>query len=288
MVGCRPEAQNVTRDNRPPSAAKSALPLMTTLQDALSRTCDRVIPVYTLQLGYRKAIRAGIEEMLALFDEKPALARLLVVDSLTGGPQILARRAQAIEALTDAVDRGRELARAPRSVTRTTARGAVGAVLAVLHDHLYFKTRTPLLSLTGELTALVIMPYLGPAAAAREANRPARRRTHGCDDRTNPLAKHPIRLTFRTALVLRVIAEHQGRHAGLSNRQIAEAAGIGDPGQASRLLARLARHDLVVNASPRAGQEGKANSWTLTLNGARMCWAIGRATDGLSEPTADC
>jgi DNA-binding IclR family transcriptional regulator len=55
-----------------------------------------------------------------------------------------------------------------------------------------------------------------------------------------------MRLTYRTARVLEILAEQPG----LSNRKLAEQAGIADQGQVSKLLGRLQRLGLVQEQGP--------------------------------------
>jgi chromosome segregation and condensation protein ScpB len=65
--------------------------------------------------------------------------------------------------------------------------------------------------------------------------------------------------------VLAVIAAQ----SALSNNEIAERAGISDPGQMSKLLARLKRLGLIENTG--AGQTGgAANAWRLTRTGRKL------------------
>jgi DNA-binding MarR family transcriptional regulator len=117
---------------------------------------------------------------------------------------------------------------------------------------------------------MIVLPYLGNRAAAREAERagprPERRRAPrpraGAAD---PLDGVKMRLTYRTVRALMVIAEQPGA----SNREIAERSGISDQGQISKLLGRLARLELVENRGE--GQEkGAANAWHLTARGAAV------------------
>ncbi len=78
-----------------------------------------------------------------------------------------------------------------------------------------------------------------------------------------------MRITYRTARVLRAIAERPGA----SNRQVAEQAGIVDQGQISRLLSRLESLGLVANQGVGAGgsaTRGTANAWVLTARGEQM------------------
>jgi DNA-binding MarR family transcriptional regulator len=76
----------------------------------------------------------------------------------------------------------------------------------------------------------------------------------------------------RRAMALLHIAEHPGA----SNRQIANAIGIADEGQASKLLRRLENLGLATNRS--AGHEaGEPNSWHLTNAGAQLAKAAEQA-----------
>ena len=74
-----------------------------------------------------------------------------------------------------------------------------------------------------------------------------------------------MRVTYRTTRVLNAI----GDSPGLSNRDIAEAAGLTDEGQTSRLLRRLEQRDLVQNVGVGHAYGG-ANAWLLTAYGERV------------------
>ena len=60
---------------------------------------------------------------------------------------------------------------------------------------------------------------------------------------------------------------------GASNRQVAECAGIQDPGQVSKLLARLERLGLLVNTG-EGHAKGEPNAWTLTAKGEQVAQSI--------------
>jgi predicted transcriptional regulator len=63
------------------------------------------------------------------------------------------------------------------------------------------------------------------------------------------------------------------RTPGISNRGAAEAAGVRDEGQISKLLARVERFGLICNTG--AGQaKGAANAWTLTPRGVELDRAL--------------
>jgi hypothetical protein len=87
-----------------------------------------------------------------------------------------------------------------------------------------------------------------------------------------------MRLTYRTARVLEVVAAHPGA----SNRLVAEHAGIADQGQVSKLLARLAGLELMHNTG-EGHARGERNAWRLTPRGEEIERAL-RVPPGDSEP----
>jgi len=78
-----------------------------------------------------------------------------------------------------------------------------------------------------------------------------------------------MRFTYRTMRVLMSIAELGGRGTYPSNRAVGESAGIGDQGQASKLLARLHKLDLIENQGGDPAR-GEPNAWTLTTMGREV------------------
>ena len=136
------------------------------------------------------------------------------------------------------------------------------------------RARRRLSALAGPLMSMIVLPYLGPAAAERELQRPAprapRRPAAGRrGPQANPLSGLNMRLTYRTLRVLCAVAEQPGA----SNRSVAEAAGISDQGQTSKLLARLQSLGLIqTTGGGRAS--GEPNAWTLTARGAEVVEAI--------------
>jgi AcrR family transcriptional regulator len=264
---------------------------LATFEQALERVGERVLPVWERGGRWCDRVRAGLEALLVLFDEQPLLARLCVVETLTGGPAVLARRREILDALAVIVDEGRGEARAGSDPPALTAEGTVGGVLAVIHARLLagspaglgdFRRGDPkaelLTQLAPSLVGMIVFPYLGPVASRREAERPAPlksangRRAHGVEECAvaDPFRDLPLRFTYRTARVLATIASHPGA----SNRQVAEGAGMSDQGQTSKLLKRLQHAGLIENAG--AGREsGEPNAWRLTMRGQAIDAALG-------------
>lgn len=226
---------------------------------------------------WTQRVRAGLAALLLYMDEHPAVARLLVVESLGAGPRTLARR-QAVNArLIAAVDAAREDSRAARDASPLAAEGAVGAVTAVLHNQLLERPADRLLDLLNPLMSMIVLPFLGPSAARRELERPvpslpaADLRPSGA-----ALGKLDMRLTYRTVRVLAAVAANPGS----SNRVVGASAGISDQGQASKLLRRLQRLGLVENV-PKEPLRGEPNAWTLTDKGWQVHAAV-RAEEGVA------
>jgi AcrR family transcriptional regulator len=254
---------------------------MAALEQAIGRARARVLPAYEEPGRWQERIRAGLGAALEFMDEEPVMARLCVVEALGGGPRALERRRELIAALIAVVDEGRAAqsgARAARPLPPLTAEGVVGAVLSILHARLLAgaKRSRPFTDLLGELMGVIVLPYLGQAAAQRELSRPTPPNPKQKSlPRGNPLEGLRMRLTYRTLRVLAEIAAHPGA----SNRQVAAAAEIADQGQMSKLLTRLEDLGLIENAG--AGQaRGARNAWTLTARGEQVGRAIESGTGG--------
>jgi AcrR family transcriptional regulator len=225
-------------------------------------------------VGWRERVRAGLAIILAFLDREPALARVCVVQAPRGGPAMLERREQILAQLAAAIDEGRGEGPRGRECTPLTAEGLVGAAYTIVYARLLRGERRPLADLLGELMGMIVLPYLGPAAARREQRRPgptlARRAAPGeAQAASDPLEGLTMRLTYRTARVLEGVAEHPGA----SNRLLADYAEIEDQGQVSKLLARLARLGLLANQGP-GHAKGVPNAWTLTARGERVAQSI--------------
>jgi AcrR family transcriptional regulator len=250
---------------------------------AVERAAQRVLPAYAAPGTWRERIRAGLGALLEFLEDELGLGALCIVEALGAGPVALERRAGVVKALIDAVDEGRGEARGSARPTRLTAEGVVGAVLAVLHSRLAesggaAEDEPPaMVGLLGPLMGMIVLPYQGQAMAARESVRPAPRRRRAAYPEGDPLRDLDMRLTYRTVRVLVAIGELAGQGSGPSNRQIADASGVQDQGQISKLLSRLEHLGLIYNngAGPA---KGEPNVWSLTHRGEEIEHTIRRQT----------
>ncbi len=219
-------------------------------------------------------VRAGLWRILCFLDQDPMLARVCVVQSARGTRRVLEAREMLLARLASVIDEGRVQTARGAQTPRLTGEGLTGAALAIVYKRLLNGEEAPLTDLHGELMGMIVLPYLGVAAAGRERKRPAPRSTTPVDDgppvsgrarAEDPLRELPMRLTYRTARVLQTAA----RHPGTSNRLIGEGAGLTDQGQVSKLLARLQRLGLLANTG-KGQARGEANAWQLTPLGERV------------------
>jgi len=222
-----------------------------------------VVAAYDGEPRWLDAIKAGLAAFLYFLEDEPAMGRLLVVYATSGGEQVLLRRAKILGALAAAIDRGRlERAAGKRQPPAVIAEGVVGAVLA--------QESGPVMELFGSLVSIIVLPYLGSGVARRELTRPAPRirvGPGGAAERAGGPIEHGghVRLTYRTARVLRAIADYPGA----SNREVADRAGIVDQGQISKLLNRLEGRGLIVKTG-EGRTRGAPNSWCLTEFGEQV------------------
>ncbi len=225
------------------------------------------------RLAWRERVRGGLWTILSFLDEEPLLARICVVQALSGGPLVLERREEVLARLAAVLDEGRFEGQRGAECTLVTAEGLVGGAFGVVFARLRSGDRRPLTGLLEELMGMIALQYLGSRAARREQARPApaqRPVPHGRaglgeQGEPDPLGEVPMRLTYRTARVLECIAVRPG----VSNRAVADHAGVVDPGQISKLLRRLERLGLTANTG--AGhQSGEPNAWELTSLGAQV------------------
>ncbi len=219
--------------------------------------------------GWRIGMRAGLHSVLAAMEQQRGLARLCVVDAVAAGPRVLQRRSEVLDEVAAAIELGRNDSRAARAVPSLTSTGLAGGIVEVLHARLLAGDPEPLTALQGPLMAMIVMPYLGRQAAAQElvARSPAVASDPSLDTyrASAALAELRMRFTYRTARVLSAIAEEPG----ISNREVAQRAGIVDQGQISKLLRRLTALGLIENRG--VGQAmGGPNAWQLTKLGMEV------------------
>jgi AcrR family transcriptional regulator/DNA-binding MarR family transcriptional regulator len=251
-------------------------------QDGITRAGRYVLDGYDPGASWVARVREALTGLLAFLDVERDVGQLLIVGSLGAGSRALEYRGNVLVRMMVLVDEGRSEMKVGAELPPLAAEGVVGGVLSVLHSRLLSTSALSrpeveadgaLLDLTGPLMSMIVLPYLGPAAARRELARPAPRPDGVHRSARNPLGELEMRLTYRTVRVLMAIAAHPGS----SNRVIADAAEVTDQGQMSKLLARLHDIGLIENTGGGATR-GEPNAWTLTEKGWHIQGAITQQT----------
>jgi AcrR family transcriptional regulator len=249
--------------------------LLAVLDDAVTRV-ERDLARADLKDGapWLERVRRGLWRILCFLDRDPVLARVCVVQSARGTRRVLEARESLLVRLAHTIEEGASQSGRAGETPALTAEGLIGAALMIVYKRLLNGEEAPLSNLHGELMGMIVLPYLGAAAAGRERKRPtpgpleySAAESPGQESvrAEDSLREIPMRLTYRTARVLRAA----GVHPGASNRQVGEQADLHDQGQISKLLARLQRLGLLQNTG--AGQaKGERNAWQLTPLGERV------------------
>jgi AcrR family transcriptional regulator len=239
--------------------------LRATIEEGVALAAARASAVDDPEARWVDRLRAGLHALLGLFEEESELARLCVAQAL------IARAAhprldEVLEQLAGFLDRGQSAPGARTQPPALAAEGVLGGALGLIHARLIATDSGSLLELSNPLMSMIVLPYLGRAAAHKEQSRPEPARSRRQHKRTpKPPEALDFRLTHRTMTVLAVIAAQ----SELSNSEIAGRAGISDQGQISKLLARLDQRGLIENMG-RGQARGAANAWRLTRAGRQL------------------
>jgi AcrR family transcriptional regulator len=245
--------------------------LLAALEEAIARASRLVLDAYDPGARWARRIRTALAALLGFLDAEREAGWLLIVGSLGAGATVLERRRRVLAQVIAVVEEGRGETRSGQDLPPLTAEGVVGAVFSVIHGRMLEEDHPALIELLNPLMSMAVMPYLGANAARRELDKPVPESTvrPAITPLGDPLRGLPMRITYRTVRVLVALAESPG----CSNRQLGEAAGIGDQGQISKLLGRLGRLGLVENGGP-GPRSGECNVWTLTPKGREIERAV--------------
>ena len=249
--------------------------LLAVIEQTLTDIATHAGQEYEQQDGWSARLRAGLAAVLACLEQEQTGA--LALGYLLGyGPSPVEPRAQVLRRLHLLVDHGRGYASSRRAPSPLTGEFVVGSVLAAVYAGMRERHSPQLVDLLNPLMWMIVLPYLGPGAAAQELTRATPTRpTPRSRAATGQHRPRDLRLTYRTARVVEAIK----LLPGASNATVAAHAGIADPGQISKLLARLLRLQLIENTGAGSAA-GAANAWRLTDMGKQLESTIRRTAAG--------
>ena len=264
--------------------------------EQIARASRYVLEAYDPKAKWAERLRMTLTGLLSFLDVERGAGQLLIVVSLGAGTKALERRQRVLAQIITLVDEGHKETKTGAELPPLTAEGVVGGALSVVHARLIASSSPPtmrgsrigdpegdsLLGLVNPLMSMIVLPYLGPAAARKELERPASKlRAAPARPGSDPLRELDMRLTYRTVRVLMSVAATPGS----SNREVGEAAGMTDQGQISKLLGRLERLGLVHNQGVAPGM-GVPNAWALTEKGRDVEHAMNATGEDRGDATS--
>ena len=245
--------------------------VLAAVDDGLARLSQTVDEAVARKRSWLDRLRAGLVAFLGFLDDEPAWGRLLVLEPPLED-RTLALRAQQrlLGVLTSLLDDGAaQVAGEFLPEPMLTSEFVIGGAISVVRLQMVKNGGARLVTLAPQLMSFIVRPYLGQAAARAElTGSPAGVNGAGLPT-AQMLLQIPIRATHRTTLVLRAI--HTGPRS--NNRQVADAAGVADEGQTSKLLRRLERQGLIENVGIGIAR-GEPNAWLLTPYGENVLGRI--------------
>jgi AcrR family transcriptional regulator len=141
---------------------------------AVETLVRRVTAAFEAEEGWPLRARAGLTALLDALAEEPELAHLALLGVSAAGPAAQRRYRAALQRLTPLFDEGRDFAPGGRGLPANTSRMAIGAVAGLISDELSENGAERLPDLLSDLLFATLVPYIGPAAAAREVGETSR------------------------------------------------------------------------------------------------------------------
>lgn len=255
--------------------------LVAVIDDALAQVSEIVCDAGAAERSWRGRMRTSLAGVLHFFERHPELARVLLVETLTGSPALVRHRRAAVDRFCALVVERIGMPAGSVGCPELVSEGALASVMGVVYGRLIDPDHPPLVELVGPLMS--VLSALASAepetdverrrgrelarALEAAADAVAHRAAVADDDELPAFLRDPRSFRARQCL-LYVVA-----HPGLSNRQIGEGVGVAHRGQLCALLNGLYRRGLLAKES---GRPGRPNSWRVTPNGRRAALALDR------------
>jgi len=141
---------------------------LATFDRGVSLMQKSVAGAYSRPARWPQRMHRGLDTLLRILAAEPAFAALAVVEVLAAGPRARACRRQLLDAYAVFFTAAPRRAGTPR-VPDGVVDAVIAGVYGVIYDFVSTGRAAELPERLGDLTYLVLVPYLGPAAAARVA-----------------------------------------------------------------------------------------------------------------------
>jgi AcrR family transcriptional regulator len=248
---------------------------MVLLGQVLERSTALIIAAFERETSWEDGIFASLETLLVFLDSEPVLARMCVIEALSGPPAALECRARSLASLTPLLERARERLAAEEQPPSLTATATIAAVAGILQEQFAIARDPVFVGLLGELCGVVVAPYLGVHQAREQIERGNARSAVLAEELKTRPARVPVpipkELRHASADRMRLSLAHIAAHPGDSNQDIAQGIELSHHGQMSKTLSRLYALDLLAK---QPGGAGRPNAWRLTPYGEQVAHAL--------------
>jgi AcrR family transcriptional regulator len=122
--------------------------------------------------SWLQRVETGLSTIVKLFALDPTLARTAVVEVAAAGADARQRHWNAVARFTEYLEGGRELSEG-RELPENISLMSAGAVSGLIFDELLAGRAAKLPTLLPDLLFAMLVPYIGPRAAAEEMRRVA-------------------------------------------------------------------------------------------------------------------
>jgi AcrR family transcriptional regulator len=147
--------------------------LAAAMDSVLDEAQRRIEAVVSPGKPWATTLRDGVAALLGLLAERPAFARMALVEAPAAGGRAAALHASAKAALLNYVERGQEQELEEPSIPASAARAALAGADALIVGQILAGKAEQLGRLTPDVVYLLTVPYLGRRQAQRLASRSA-------------------------------------------------------------------------------------------------------------------
>jgi AcrR family transcriptional regulator len=145
---------------------------LTAYKALVGRLFDEVISQCDADAPWPTRMADGLTVIVDRFAADPALARTVVVEVAAAGAEARRLHTEAIVRFSEYLDEGRELA-GGRELPENISLMSAGAVSGLIFDELLARRADRLPGRLPDLIFAMLVPYIGPKAAAAEMHRAA-------------------------------------------------------------------------------------------------------------------
>jgi AcrR family transcriptional regulator len=137
----------------------------------VERVMERVTADCDGSEPWMQRVETGLANLVGLFALDPELARMAMVEVAAAGAEARQRHWDAVARFTEYLEAGRDLSE--NDLPESTSLMSAGAVAGLIFDELLAGRAEQLPAMLPDLLFAMLVPYLGPRAAAEEMRRVA-------------------------------------------------------------------------------------------------------------------